>query len=92
MKNKKLKKLIKYSVTLVILIILTVIIAVTVSGNQSSVRVIKVSGQQNIFTNKSESAEMISPLNCCAHATDKEVFPEAVAPQITKTFAIKQSS
>jgi hypothetical protein len=39
-----------------------------------------------------ESAEIISVFSFFAQATDKEVFPEAVGPQITSIFAIKQSS
>jgi uncharacterized protein YqhQ len=41
---------------------------------------------------KSESAEIISPLNALAQATESAVLPDAVAPHITSTFAIKQSS
>jgi hypothetical protein len=35
---------------------------------------------------------MISPLNALAQAIERAVFPDAVAPHITNTFDIKQSS
>ena len=58
MKNKKSKKIIKYSVTLMLLIALTASVAAIASANKSDVKVIKASEQQNIFTNKSDTAEI----------------------------------
>lgn len=71
-KTINLKKIIKYSVVLIIAVALIGAIIFSVNYNNSSVRVIRVKTQQNIITNKAETAEI-------HYAKSETAFSEKVA-------------